>query len=176
MIQVLKFGQWLNILVFCRTVCRWTWPLESCARVELWSSSRLVYIHPWNESSLTLCRFCFELLPHKASWLPRAPTLFGEKMLSFMPRSWFIIYVLIFLHLLVQIPRELPEINEFSSLPSSHWCEDREATIWGLSSWLISLGRRQSNRVGARGNQDALWGVVLSKTYTMSMTIHSRGE
>ena len=110
----------------------WTWPLESCARVELWSSSRLVFIHPWNGSSLTLCRFCFELLPHKASWLPRAPTLFGEKMLSFMPRSWFIIYVLIFLHLLVQIPRELPEINKYSSLESSHWCEDREARNWGL--------------------------------------------
>ena len=142
MIQVLKFGQWLNILVFCRTVCRWTWPLESCARVELWSSSRLVFIHPWNGSSLTLCRFCLELLLTRHLDYP-VPQLYSVRKSFLLCWDHDLSYMCSFSDtLLVQIPRELPEINEFSSLPSSHWCEDREATNWGLSSWLISLGRR----------------------------------
>ena len=139
MIQVLKLASVWTFWYFADKCNVWTWPLESCARVELWSSSRLVYIHPWNESSLTLCRFCFELLPHKASWLPRAPTLFGETMFL-LCQDHDLSYMCSFSHnLLVQIPREPPEINEFSSLASSHWCEDRGARIWVYRVGWIAL-------------------------------------
>ena len=143
MIQVLKLASVWTFWYFAEQ-CVW---LDMTAGKLRWASfghqAGWFFIHPWNGSSLTLCRFCLELLLTRHLDYP-VPQLYSVRKSFLLCWDHDLSYMCSFSDtLLVQIPRELPEINEFSSLPSSHWCEDREATNWGLSSWLISLGRRQ---------------------------------